>query len=72
MILYKLIGWINDSLYSNPAHNILRNLFSFSKKEGVKDLEKLELFTGQFYSEIPNNGHKSRKFCSKRVEISTP
>ena len=35
------------------------------------DLEKLELFTGQFYPVIPNKGHKSRKSWSKRFEFST-
>jgi hypothetical protein len=35
------------------------------------DLEKLELFAGQFYPVIPNMGHNSRKSCSKRFEFST-
>lgn len=34
-------------------------------------LEKLELFTGQFYPVIPNKGHKFRKSLSKRFEFST-
>jgi hypothetical protein len=34
-------------------------------------LKKLELFIGEFYPVIPNNGCKSRKSWSKRFEFST-
>ena len=39
--------------------------------KGQIDLEKLELFTGQFYPVIPNKGHNSRKSWSKKFKVST-